>query len=352
MRSTHLELFKTALGPAFEYIERFFKEIKALDIDDKHPLEENIFDRIFPADTIGKLFGTPDLDRSQRIQRKMDLAVLREIYHLWSDQNYFDLSPRLCSMLIDADLKDVDTFFLRAPYRSMYLSLPKGNGLMIPNTRTGLHEVEGIYITVDDYETPKNMLLAGSGEVLMEATKHVHMVVCGEQKGDFGDAIMFFDLVFFEGKISDSIEKNKDILNRPNTWDYIVSIFDFVTRVLLYINCANVSILKVAGLDIEAKLRELKNPAKKRKLLQRYSKISPQAHSLLDITISIDPDAHSSTGKSSNTGVLKSLEKVRAHFKTQRFGVGWSESKIILVQSYIRGDGAEFYKEKRTFKIS
>jgi hypothetical protein len=352
MRKTHLELFKEILGDGFIYLEKFYKEISLLDTHDRHPLHEQIFERIFPHDTCSVLFGTPDVDRSTRIQRKMDLAVIREIYHLWKDKNYFDLSPQLCSLLIDADLKDVDTFFLRATYRSLYLSLPKGTGLMIPNVQTGLHEVESIYITFDDYEEPQNIIVPNKGTILNNATKHVHMLICGEQKGMFGDAILFFDLIFFEGKISDSIDINKELLDRPNTWDYIVEVFNFVTKVLLYINCANVSILKIAGMDIEKKLRELKNPAKKRKFLQKFTKISPQSHSYLDVTISHDPDDTSKPGGPHTFRGTKSLEKVRSHFKTQKFGPGRADSKIILVQSYVRGEGAEFFKQKRTFKVT
>lgn len=352
MRTTHLELFKSILGTRFDYLEQYYNQIKALDKDDKYPLAETIFDYIFSPEICCTLFGTPNLDRTTRLQRKMDLAVLREIYHLWRDKNYFDLSPNLCSMLIDADLKDIDTFFLRTPYRSMYISLPKGNGLKIPNPQSGLHEVDGIYLTCDDYNDPKDLILSQTSENLKDVTRHIHMVICGEHKGVLGDAILFFDLIFFEGKISDSIERNKAILNAPNIWDHIVEIFNFVTKVLLYINCSNVSILKVAGMDIEAKLRELHNPAKKRKLLQRYVKTSTQAHSYLDISISHDPDAKDSTKKGQHLSGLKSLEKVRAYFRTQRYGTELSQSKIILVQSYLRGEGAEFYKEKKTYRIT
>lgn len=353
MRTTHLESFKAILGERFGYLERYYDEIKKLDTDDKHPLTEDVFDRIFNPELCCLLFGTPDLDRTTRVQRKMDLAVLREIYHLWRDKNYFDLSPSLCSMLIDADLKDIDTFFVRTPYRSMYLSLPKGNGLKISNPQSGLHEVEGIYITCDDFTDPKDLILAQNSEALKDVTRHIHMIICGEHKGVLGDAILFFDLVFFEGKVSDSIERNKVILNSPAIWDHIVELFNFVTKVLLYINCSNVSILKVAGMDIDAKLRELRNPAKKRKLIQRYIKTSTQAHSYLDVCISLDPDTKDSNkGGQRILGGSKSLEKVRAYFRTQRFGTELSQSKIIMIQSYLRGEGAEFYKDKKVYKIT
>lgn len=352
MRITHFELLQSILGENYKYLEMFFESMDLIDKDPDHPLLEPVFDKIFPPETCARLFGMPNDDRTSRIQRKMDLAVLRQSYHLWKDKKYFDMTPELTSRLKDAELRDVDTFFVRAPFRSMYLSFPKGNGIFIPNNISGLHEIDGIYLTFEDFGGPKDLPLLNKDTMLKGATKHIQMLVCGEAKETFGDAVMFFDLIFFEGKVSDSIERNKDLLDNPALWDHIVEVFNFVAKVLLYINCANTSIQKVVGLDIEEKLRNLKGSAKKRKLLQKYSKISPQAHSILDIVISRDEGLPGQTSDPSKILGSKSLEKVRMHFKTQKYGAGLSKSKIILVDSYIRGEGAEFFREKKVFKVT
>lgn len=352
MRATHLELFKITLGERFSYLERYYENISKIDDKDNHPIPESVFDSIFSAEACSKIFGTLNLNRSERNQRKMDLAVIREIYHLWKDHNYFDISPKLCSRLIDTDLKDVDTFFLRAPYRSMYLSLPTGNGLFIPNAETGLHEVESIYITFDEFKDPQNIVIPFQDKVLKNAIKHIHLLICGKANKLIENPVSFFDLIFFEGKVSESISQNQIILNRPNLWNHIVEIFNYATKVLLYINCSNVSIQKIAGLDIEEKYRNLRNPTKKRKLLKKYGRISPESHSLLDLVINRD---HNTTNKTNNHPIFsgpKSLEKVRPHFKTQRYGESRAQSKIIWVESYIRGEGSEFYRNKRTYKVT
>lgn len=351
MRSTHFELLQTVLGDHTKYLINYFENLKILDSDIKHPIDEDVFDRIFPPETCANLFGTPNLDRSTRAQRKMDLAVFRQTYHLWRDRNYFDISPKLTGKLIETELRDVDTFFIRAPYRSMYVSLPKGNGLFIPNNVSGLHEVEGIYIAFNDYGGPKGLSVPSKGLTLYGVTKHIHMLICGETKGAFGDAIMFFDLIFFEGKVSESIERNKELLENPKLWPHIVEIFTFVTKTLLYINCANTAIQKIAGMDLGVKLRNLKSPAKKRKLIKKYSKVSPEAHSFLDVIINHEQDTPGKTGGTSILLGPKSLEKVRPHFKTQRYGAALSQSKIIWVESYLRGEGAEFFKDKHSFRV-
>jgi hypothetical protein len=352
MRSTHFELLQAVLGEHSKYLIQYFENLKVMDFDISHPIDEDVFDRVFPAETCANLFGTPNLDRSTRAQRKMDLALLRQTYHLWRDRNYFDISPRLTGKLIDTELRDVDTFFIRAPYRSMYISLPKGNGLFIPNNISGLHEVEGIYLAFNDYGGPKGLLMPSKNLTLHGVTKHIQMLISGEPKGTFGDAIMFFDLIFFEGKVSESIERNKEILENPKLWDHIVEIFTFVTKVLLYINCANTAIQKIAGLDLEVRLNNIKSSAKKRKMIKKYCKISPEAHSLLDVIINHEQDT---PGKSKDSSILlgpKALEKVRPHFKTQRYGSALSQSKIIWVESYLRGEGTKFYKDKHSFKVT
>lgn len=350
MRITHFELLQMFLGNTFKYLEQYYGALSTVDTDPDHPIPEYIFDKAISAQTCSQLFGTPNDDRSSRIQRKMDLAVLQQTYHLWKDQRYFEISPALTSKLIDTDMKDTDTFFLRAPGRSMYISLPKGNGLFIPNSKSGLHEVDSIYLTFNDYEEAQDLLLPIQQKKIEGVTKHIHMLVCGEQKGTFGDAVMFFDLIFFEGKVSASIEKNKEILENHSLWPYMTTIFNFVSKVLLYINCANISIQKIAGLDLESKLEGLKGSAKKRKLLQKYSKISPKAHNLLDVVINHDQNPHGGDKTVTMLGP-KSLEKVRPHFKTQRYGTGRAQAKIIWVESYIRGEGTEFYQDKHTYKV-
>ena len=349
MKRTHMELLFKVLGKNAERLSATFSAIGLLDRDPNIVIDEQVFDKIYPPDDCSMLFMTPDLDRSSYSQRKMDLAVLRQTYHLWKDKNYFDITSHLIEKLNATDLKDIDTFFLRAPYRSMYLSLPKGNGLYIANPKSGLHEVESIYLLVDDYPHPTNIKLK-SGVMLNGITKYINMLVCGEVKHD-GDTIMFFDLLFWEGKISDSVVKNKDIIPNPLLWPHIVEVFNFVVKILLYINCANVSIRNEAGLNLEAKLQGLKNPAKRRKLLQKYEKISPKAHKVLDVIIHPGDVPSGSTKVSSHLLGPKSLEKVRGHFKAQRYGKDLSESKIIWIEPYIRGEGTEFYKDKKNYKV-
>jgi hypothetical protein len=346
---THLEkVLESVAGP---YFEEAFRWIRAVD-SGLELVQEDLFDKMFNSQFFSKVTGTPVPTHETRLQRKLDLSVITQMYHLWRDKNYFDLSPRLCDKLLDTDLRDLDTFFLRTPYKSMYLSLPKGNGMHVHSDVTGAHELVGIYIMCNDLENPQDIGIKSTGGIVQGVTKYMHILACGEDKGT-EDSLVFFDLLFWEGKISDSIARNKIYLpNNPKLWPEIEEIFSFVVKVLLYLNCANISIQQMAGLNLESKLNGLKNPAKKRKLLKRYAKQSLREHKLLDIVVNHsqernqDPDhERESTGKSKN------LERVRGHFKGQRFGKGYSESKVIWVEPYIRGSDACYFRDSRRYKV-
>jgi hypothetical protein len=317
-------------------------------------IPESTFDEMFAPDFFARGDGGNLIDHIARNQRRLDINVFMQMYHLWRDKNYFDISPRLCSKLTDTDLRDLDTFFLRTPYRSMYISVPRGNGLYIHNDYSGKHEVTGIYLIMDEFEKPKEIGLKSSGKVVSGVTKYLNILVCGEEKQLYDDALVFFHLMFWDGKISESIEKNKMYITGDSSlWPEIESVFSFCVKILLYLNCANVSIQEIAGLNLDAKIGGLKNPAKKRKLLQRYEKLSTRPHKLLDIVVDHTPvDSHhqASTGSVGSIGP-KSLEKVRGHFKGQRYGEGWSMSKIIWVEPYVRGSGAEFFRDEKHYKV-
>jgi hypothetical protein len=347
MRITHYEMMKLIIGEQqFIRLTELFQIIKD---DQINAISKSYFDSLFSASFCSTIFGGSEHLRAIDKQRKMDLAVIYQFYHIWKDKVFFDITENLCSNLKETDLKDVDTFFLQTPYRSIYFSLPPKNGLMIPDSSKGLNEISGIYITLENFKEPINFTTP-KGNNFNGVTKMLHMVVCGEVDQKTGDSILFFDLFFFEGKINNSLEINKKYFDNIALWDSILNTFNFILKLLIYINCTNNSIKKVAGLDIKAKIDNLKNPAKKRKLFNKYCKYTTHEHFLLDIIIK-QQDTPNSEHKPS-LHLNKKLEKIRAHFKIQHYDKDLSKSKVIWIESYIRGEGAEFYRQtNKTYKV-
>ena len=351
MRKTHLErVLSSPVGQAFS---EGFRLAKHFDLDN-YIVPETTFEKLFTPEFFAKAMGGTLSDHVDRHRRKLETSIVQHLYHLWRDKNYFDISPRLCDKLIDTDLKDIDTFFLRAPFRSMYISLPPGNGMVVNNDQTGDHDLEGIYVLFHDFGKPETVALRSLDNTVDGVLKYLHILAVGSEKSAYDDALVFFHLLFWEGKISDSIERSKTFLpSTPELWPSIQEIFGFVTKVLLYLNCANVSVQKIAGIDIEGKLSGLKNKAKKRKLLQRYEKTSTEAHQLLDIVVDHTRVSSNHIDSKSPGGVLgsKALERVRGHFKIQHFGTGCTEQKVIWVEPYIRGSDAEYFRDERRYRL-
>jgi hypothetical protein len=336
---------------AWPVFKQAYEIIKEYDKSNA-PVTEMIFDKMFSAEVMSKLLNVSLEARMEYPTRKLDTSVAQHLYHLWKDKNYFDITAGLCEKLKDTDLRDLDTFFLRAPYRSMYLSLPKGNRMMIPGEGTGLHEVMGIYLLMNDFGKPETIAIRTENNKVPGVTKYLHILACGEEKTEYNDALVFFHLLFWEGKLSDSIAKNKEILGQSGPlWPNIQEIFTFVTKVLIYLNCANVEIRQMAGFDIQKKLDGLKSAAKKRKVLQRYEKTSILPHKLLDTIVDHDQGGMGKTGTSGHSLGPMALEKVRGHFKAQRYGEGLFQSKVIWVEPYVRGDGAEFYRDEKRYVL-
>jgi len=82
----------------------------------------------------------------------------------------YEVALGLALELIDTELRGIKTDELRLPFESVYIHLPKGAGMQIPNADTGYHGMEGIYITEDREENGNRMwrfLLCGEPKPLV-----------------------------------------------------------------------------------------------------------------------------------------------------------------------------------------
>jgi hypothetical protein len=354
MRKTHLEKFLQS--PAGKPVEDILKLIAPYDPHEKDSpgigqiVDEGLFDRVFRPEFLAQVMGGDVAFHTQRIQRKLETSIVQQIYHTWKDRNIFDLTLPLCQKLNATDFRDVDTFFLRAPFRSMYISMPKGNGHYVKDAITGLHELIGIYLLYQDYGDGRDTGIRDDKNVVKDVIKYIHVLACGEEKSLYNDSLVFFHLLFWKGKVSASIERNRPILQAGDeAWKYVQDLFQLVSKILLYINCSNAVIEQIAGIDVDKKLAALKNKSKKRKLLKKFDRESVLPHKKLVITIDRTNKTHSQGEKTAS--IKKSLERVRGHFKVQRYGTDRSESKIIWIEPYIRGEGSEDYKDERRYRL-
>jgi len=351
MRITHPERLKQILEEYYDILEMNYRRIEIFDNNPNKPVDEKVIETFFTPNVCAEIFGYSAKERSSRPQQKMDLAVTKQTYHVWKDQKFFDISPQLVEKLKETSTKDIDTYFVRAPYRSMYINLPVGNELYITNNGIK-HELNAVYLLFKENEAPQQRGIIRTNTIIDNITKEISVMFWGREKELYGDAIMFSDLVLTEGKISKSIELNINILENPDIMSELFDLFNFIVKLLLYINCSNASIKNIAGFNLEKKLSGMKNPGKKRKLIKRYSQESLKSHDYIDITINHGSEnTRSGFSDIIGTNKTKSLEYVRPHFKVQNYGTQNSKSRIIWIDPYTRGEGSENFRIKKIYKV-
>jgi len=321
MQKTHFERFKSS--PFWYLFEDQFKQCEMFDTN-KYPISEVALYKVFAQNSTNS---------------SLDLSLAMHLYHAWKDGNFYELTPALCDVLTKTEYRDVDTRFIRVPERSMYLSLPKGNGLVVPCNQTGrLHNAEGIYLTFLEFEQPSTILLGKQHREIKDVIKHISVMVVGEEIGLHNDALIYFNLCFWQGKVSDSIEKNIEMTIGFNNdiLVYIRQAFNLIAKVLLYIECSNTVLKQIAGVDINSILAKKKNKSKIRKQFKKLDRLSVLLHKQIDVTTINKHSSSSSSGVETGRKVL--LESVAPHFKMQHFGPQNTLVKIIHVDGYERGE--------------
>ena len=339
MRRTHLETFFANIPEGELFLEGF-----------RRCAEQDVCpNQIVPEITAFESFSPNLLKRTGYENSPRDLVLIQHMYHAWKDRNYFDITPELFQRLRETDLQDVDSFFLNTPFRSMYLSVPKGNGIFVPERGETKYELSGIYILSHVFETPSSIALEKIQKTVENVSKYLSIATIGEGIDPLDDAVVYYYVLFWDGKISDSIERNKSELGlATELWPTVKETFEFIAKTLLYIGCSNANVRQEVGVNLEAMYDRLKNPSKKRKLLQRYSKVSLEPHKVLD-TIIRDHDSEKYDSET-REGRKKGLEKVRRHIKTQRFGTNLSKTKLIWVESYSRGS-FELDSSRKSYRV-
>lgn len=319
MRLTHYERFIQSFG---HFFEDYFKQCERFD-PGIHPISEQVICDVFATGS-----------------RLLDLSLAIHLYHAWKDKNFYELTPNLCDILTRTELRDIDTSFIMLPERSMYLSLPPNNNLVVPCDQTGrLHKAAGIYLSFINFQQPTTIFLGKELRKTENVIKHLSIMVVGEEIGEHNDALIYFNLCFWHGKVSDSIERNVENTIGLNNelLPHIREAFNLVSKVLLYISCSNAVLRQVAGIDIDTILGRKKNKGKIRKQAKRLSRLSSFSHKQIDAT-TISKRSIEQYNASVSTGRKVLLESVSPHFKVQHFGPQNSQTKIIHIDGYERGE--------------
>ena len=148
---------------------------------------------IVPEITAFESFNPELLKRVGYENSPRDLVLIQHMYHAWRDRNYFDITLELFRRLQETDLQDVDTFFLNTPFRSMYLSVPKGNGILVPERGETKYELSGIYILSHVFEKPSSVIFGTNQKSVENVSKYLSIATIGEGIDPLDDAVVYFE---------------------------------------------------------------------------------------------------------------------------------------------------------------
>jgi hypothetical protein len=246
-----------------------------------------------------------------------------------SGEKVYRIEDNLAVMLSQTSLKKVETKFVRCPFPTIYLQIPKMYQLKDPET--GLHFVEGIYIS----ETPDFFRL------LCVGAKNEH------SQHELDDCLFFFKIFKTRETIEECLDYTDDHIHKteadreydlPDNYKNLGrEVFNFVVNCLLYITGANADLKWVnRRAEVEARLRRVKG-SKRAKLERQLSNAHPYCSVGGSIVIDRSRDREPSECEKGSGTKLSYRFSVAGHWKRQHYGEKWSKEKMIFVEPYNKG---------------
>jgi hypothetical protein len=314
---------------------------------DKKMFEAYIHDKackIYLEDMYKKVYKNSIYDKGINFVR----AAFWEIYvpYLFSlyGKKVFRLSKNLVHMLLDTDLKKVDSFFLEIPYKCIFLAIPDEITLLNPY---GI-PINGIYLSILKNDEVNYTALSKEFHHLENKpnTKSFIIVAVSDiilDKDDPRESLYYWHIIFKEGDIFEQLNTYLDkwllkakLENININETFIDNIFSFILNTVLYINSSDINLvekkIKVSN------LRQSKNPKKKKKALQR----TKLPYYIIGNDIVIDHHYQKvinlTDRKKGKYQKYTAQWMVRGHWRNQPIGPGRAKRKLIWVQPYVKGE--------------
>jgi len=259
-----------------------------------------------------------------------------------SGKKVFRPTPDLVHMLIDTELRNIDTFFVQSPFRCIFISIPKEVKLMNPYNIP----VDGLYIAVfnkdeihykgfseeyhkyEQYENSKNIVISAVSDILLAPE-------------DPRETMYYWNIALKDGNLFDQISIILDTYDkRPANNDnysrvFLENLLSFSINSLLYINSKDSSELIKTNIPQHP---DIKNKAKIRQAFKRtqipfytLGKNITIDHSYKNVINLYDREKQSQR---------KLIGKwvVRGHWRNQPHGKESKERKLIWIQPFVKGE--------------
>ena len=352
----HYEVYKQSSQQLHKYMGLpdvpFYEIIDLLDKELKHK------SNVFPFDAacrqyINFVFQQMQKDMKLTDTKEDERARFWDIYMPYMfykhGKKLFRPTKELIHMLIDTEIKNLDAFFVKSPFKSIYITIPNDVKVMNPFNLP----VNGLYIVLyekedidyegfseefqeyKNYEHSKSLIVCAISDIILPPTdprETMYYWNLALREGDLSNQVNTLLNKYDEDYTSQQYSKCKETYNRT----FLENILFFCINFLLYINAKND--FKYVNKE---KSSNKKQPKSKSKIKKAQKKSSLPYYEIgTDIVIEhsykkvINLYDKSATEKRRLTGRWV----VRGHWRNQAHGQAFSERKLKWIQPYIKGE--------------
>jgi hypothetical protein len=280
---------------------------------------------------------------------------LFQTYHFNRQKRVFRLEEGLTQKLLHTGIEHVDSSFIRSPFKSIYVSLPYNQELVIPDGTANEYLVDGFYLYVDtdvatehvsldmDGKTPVSGEVGGSPKCTA-----LKFLATGLKRKDASatvneedDALFFGTFLLAPGDVMPQVKHKVDKWTSVETnKPYLETLFRFILNTILYITSPTADLSPIL-----AKFEPVANKDAERKN-KGLSKINQTS---VGKSIRVLRGMAEHYGETSVHMRLRNCPRwlVRGHWRNQAHGEGRSLRKMLWVEPFEKGKGlAEVLSEK------
>jgi len=298
-------------------------------------------------------------------QAKTSRELMFHTYHFSKLKKIYRMEEAITAKLLHTNLSKVDSLFLKAPHKEVYLDLPYNQTLVIPGERGDDFRVKGIYIHVEE-DMDIRGLRSSEKSVLNEDSidpaflfdgvaidKKLKILAVGEGSESYRDTLFFGTFFFAPGDIFPQIEAAIEKWTLPGASGvdnkvYLRKLFSFILNSLLYVTSGSSSLMplhaKFASYPKGKKSKRIATDLKN-KGLSKINQVSVGS----DIYLSKEFREHYRAGSLSERYINCPKWVVQGHWRNQPYGLGRKQIRLKWIEPYEKGKGiSEDIKPKNT----
>jgi hypothetical protein len=365
----HQKAGKDAVMQAILVATRIFDRIAREGVTSDTTLQELLFrPRVINLAYVLRNLGRQHSDYSENSDSESQVFITRnwqQAQHELAGKRVYEVSTGLAQRLMNTELRGLKGADLRLPFKSIYIQFPTNLGLQCSHPVTGLHSVEGAYIT-ESYEP---LELDDDGNFLSRKRSWLILLVAKGHptRGESDDALFTYAVTLKdEDSLDDIIQyiTNNNHLSEKGRQrmadeygEQAIKSFKFLLNVIMYATSSDMRAdhvqLNKERDKLTRKLSELpksaKHAKKRKELLEKLRKAPEYKRIVLGPHIPVwkDEDMYECVGKKM---VKRTL--VQGHHKSQPYGPKSSLRKRIFIEPYWKGsiDDPEPTPERRVLK--